>query len=73
MTSPLPNPLVDRLRAAVGRPAVLTDPADCWAYGYDNSRLHALPDAVVLASTHEQVAAVVGLCNAACVPLVARG
>ena len=73
MTSPLPNPLVDRLRAAVGRPAVLTDPADCWAYGYDNSRLHALPDAVVLASTHEQVAAVVGLCNAAGVPLVARG
>jgi len=52
---------------------VLTDPADCWAYGYDNSRLQAQPDAVVLASSHEQVAAVVGLCNAARVPLVARG
>jgi len=52
---------------------VLTDPADCWAYGYDNSRVHAVPDAVVLAATHAQVVAVVGLCRAAGVPVVARG
>ena len=73
MSRALPSPLIDRLRAAVGRTAVLTDPADCWAYGYDNSRLHALPDAVVLASTHEQVADVVGLCSESGVPVVARG
>jgi D-lactate dehydrogenase len=73
VSSRLPSRLVDRLRSAAGRSAVLTDPADCWAYGYDNSRRQALPDAVVLASTHEQVAAVVGLCSAAGVPLVARG
>ena len=73
MSSRLPRRLVDQLRAAAGRPAVLTDPADCWVYGYDNSRLHALPDAVVLAATHEQVAAIVGLCSAAGVPVTTRG
>ncbi|MGR9106344.1 MAG: FAD-binding oxidoreductase [Gammaproteobacteria bacterium] len=50
-----------------------TDPADCWAYGYDNSRLHALPAAVVFAKSHEQVEDLIGLCNREQVPLTARG
>lgn len=61
------------LRSAAGADRVLTDPADCWPYGYDNSRRHALPQAVVFATTHEQVRDIVRLCNEHAVPLVARG
>ncbi|MCU0767443.1 MAG: FAD-binding oxidoreductase [Gammaproteobacteria bacterium] len=73
MSPPLTPRFTESLRAALGSANVLTDPADCWAYGYDNSRLHALPEAVALASSHAQVAAVVRACNAERVPLVARG
>ncbi len=73
MSSPLPPRFTDRLRAATSAAAVLTDAADCWAYGYDNSRLQAMPGAVVLPASHAEVAAVVRLCNEAGVPLVARG
>ncbi|EGV32076.1 D-lactate dehydrogenase (cytochrome) [Thiorhodococcus drewsii AZ1] len=52
---------------------LLTDPADCWAYGYDNSRRHALPQAVVFASDEEQILQLVSLCRDAGVPLTARG
>ena len=50
-----------------------TDPAECLAYGYDNSRRQAQPDAVVYPSAHEQVVALVRACRAARVPLTARG
>jgi len=73
VSSPLPPRFTDRLRAATSAAAVLTDAADCWAYGYDNSRLQAMPGAVVLPASHAEVAAVVRLCNEAGVPLVARG
>jgi len=52
---------------------VLTDKADCWTYGYDNSRKHAQPDAVVFATTHQQVKELVEICNQYQVPIVARG
>ncbi len=52
---------------------ILTDPADVWSYGYDNSRLHAVPDMVVQPSTHVQVQNIVSLCNEYTVPLTARG
>jgi D-lactate dehydrogenase len=70
---PLPGQVADALRAIAGREAVLTEPADCWAYGYDNSRRQALPRAVMLATTHEQVRDLVRLCNAEGIRLVARG
>jgi D-lactate dehydrogenase len=73
VSSPLPPRFTDRLRAATSAAAVLIDAADCWAYGYDNSRLQAMPGAVVLPVSHAEVAAVVRLCNEARVPLVARG
>ncbi|MGR9072250.1 MAG: FAD-binding oxidoreductase [Gammaproteobacteria bacterium] len=53
--------------------ALLTDPADCWAYGYDNSGRHSLPQAVAFAATHDQVQAAVAACNRFRVPLTARG
>jgi D-lactate dehydrogenase len=73
VSQPLPSTFTEALRSALGSANVLTDPADCWAYGYDNSRLHALPAAVALANHPAQVAAVVRLCNDARVPLTARG
>ena len=51
--------------------ALLTDPADCWVYGYDNSKRQVLPDAVVFIDTHEQALALVRLCNVHEVPLTA--
>lgn len=62
-----------RLADLVGATNVLEDAGERWAYGFDNSRRHALPDAVVFASSHEEVAGVAQLCNAHGVPLVARG
>jgi D-lactate dehydrogenase len=61
------------LQNGVGPANVLTDPADCWPYGYDNSRRHSPPEAVAFATSHEQVMAVVRLCCEHRVPLVARG
>lgn len=52
---------------------LLTDPADCLPYGYDNSRRVALPQAVAFAATHEDVAAAASICHEAGLPLVARG
>jgi len=65
--------LRDALRAALPADQLLTSPQDCWAYGYDNSRQHAPPGAVVFATSHEQVVAVVRLCREHRVPLIARG
>lgn len=69
----LPDSLVAKLRAITGPDNCLTDPADCWPYGYDNSRRQALPQAVVFTTTHEQVRDLVRLCNRERIPLIARG
>jgi D-lactate dehydrogenase len=61
------------LAAQLGPGRVLTDPADRWAYGYDNSRLQSLPDAVALPGSVAEVTAVVRFCNARRIPLVPRG
>lgn len=52
---------------------ILSDPADVWSYGYDNSRRHAVPDIVVQPTSHEQVHEIVLLCNEHKVALTARG
>jgi D-lactate dehydrogenase len=61
------------LAAIVGRKSLLTDPADCWPYGYDNSRRQSLPAAVAFATTAEQVEALVQLGNQHAIPITARG
>jgi D-lactate dehydrogenase len=73
VTSALAPSELAALAAQLGPGRVLTDPADRWAYGYDNSRLHALPDAVALPGSAAEVAAVVRFCNALRIPLVPRG
>lgn len=62
-----------QLRQNLGVKNLLTDPADCWAYGYDNSRRHCLPQAVALPSSHDQVATAVEACNRFKIPLTTRG
>jgi D-lactate dehydrogenase (quinone) len=69
----LPDAARAALRRAVGADALLTDPADCWPYGYDNSRRQCLPQAVAFVTDAEQVAAVVRTCNEHRIPLTARG
>jgi len=69
----LPSDFLNALQHAQGGDNVLTDPADCWPYGYDNSRRHALPEAVAFATDHDAVRDIVRLCYEYQVPLVARG
>jgi D-lactate dehydrogenase (quinone) len=57
--------------AGVG--CLLTDPADCWPYGYDNSRRHALPQAVVFASDEDADHGAGRLCRDAGPRSIARG
>lgn len=70
---PADAPFRRALRDVLGSENVLDDPADCWPYGYDNSRRQARPEAVGFATEAGQVRDVVRLCNEARVPLVARG
>ncbi len=67
------NTALTRLSEIVGPENLLTAAADCWPYGYDNSRRQAMPDAVVLASKQEQILPLVTLCNQQKIPLIARG
>lgn len=69
----LPKPFLSGLKDIFPIDALLTDPADCWTYGYDNSRQHTLPQVVSFAQNHEQVAKTVQLCNQYQVPLTTRG
>ncbi|MBA2410968.1 MAG: FAD-binding protein [Gammaproteobacteria bacterium] len=64
---------LETLTLVAGTGNLRTDPADCWPYGYDNSRRHVPPAAVVFASGHTQVLGVVRLCNRHGVALTARG
>ena len=64
---------INTLREIAGSESLLTEPADCWPYGYDNSRQHALPEAVVFARDHDQVRDIVRFCNARRTPVTPRG
>jgi D-lactate dehydrogenase len=72
-----PPELSVRLRRRLGELAgpggLLTEPADCWPYGYDNSRRQALPQAVFFATGSEQVRELVRLCYGERINLIARG
>jgi D-lactate dehydrogenase (quinone) len=69
----LPAGAGQALEAAVGADALLTDPADRWTYGYDNSRAQALPGAVVLPGDTAAVQRVVQACREFRLPLTVRG
>jgi D-lactate dehydrogenase len=71
-TAPLPAAAVTRLGEIFGA-RLLTDPADCLPYGYDNSRRVVLPQAVVFPQAHDEVTALASACSEHALPLTARG
>nr|WP_148307775.1 FAD-linked oxidase C-terminal domain-containing protein [endosymbiont of unidentified scaly snail isolate Monju] len=66
------RPVLRELRALFGDD-LLAEPAERWTYGYDNSRLQALPGAVCFAREHDQVVELLRLCNREGLSLTARG
>ncbi len=67
------NTFIQQLRKIVASQDLLTDPTECLAYSFDNSRRQALPVAVILPKTEEQVQQIVVACNQHNIPLIARG
>ena len=71
--SGLSRPIRRELADIFGDSGLLTDAGDCWPYGYDNSRRHALPQAVVFATGHDQVRDLLRLCNREGILVIPRG
>ena len=65
--------LLKQLQKRFPQTIIYADPADCWNYGYDNSREHKAPDFVILPENAEQIQALVSLCYEQAIPLTARG
>ena len=65
--------IIHNLKSIVSGENVLTDSSELVAYSYDSQPVNAIPDAMVLALTTEEVAVVVKLAAAKGIPLVARG
>lgn len=69
----LPSPLLASLEVIFGQRDLSLAEADRITYSYDNSRLQALPDAVVFPTSHAQVETLVRACREHRVPVIARG
>lgn len=69
----LPRDFLERIGTCFQGDALALGDAERIAYSYDNSRLSALPDAVVFPTSHDQVEALVRACREFCVPLIGRG
>ncbi len=52
---------------------ILTDPAECWVYGTDNSKQQAAPEAVFFPTQADAVQAIVRQCATHQIPLTVRG
>jgi D-lactate dehydrogenase (quinone) len=69
----LPANLLSALQSQFPPDRLFTDPVDCYAYAYDNSRNFRPPLAVVFPLNAEEVQSVVRLCHEHKMPLVPRG
>ncbi|MDP2827215.1 MAG: FAD-linked oxidase C-terminal domain-containing protein [Sulfuricellaceae bacterium] len=69
----LPVEFLNRLAAVAGEGNLLTSAADCYVYGYDNSRKIFPPEAVFFASSAESVQSAIQLCNEYRIPVTPRG
>ncbi|MCW8933320.1 MAG: FAD-binding protein [Gammaproteobacteria bacterium] len=67
------KPLLNQLQKILSARNILTNISECLAYGYDNSRRHAQPLAVVFPETEDQVQQIICVCNQYKTPLIARG
>lgn len=74
MTATISSPLSDRLRAVVGKDALLTSPSELLVYECDGYTIEKnRPDVVVFPTSTEQVVRVVQVCNELDVPFLPRG
>lgn len=64
---------ISQLRSLLPSDRLYTDPIDCYAYSYDNSRKIFPPEAVVFPLATDEIVSVVTLCNGYQVPLTPRG
>ena len=64
---------ISQLRSLLPSDRLYTDPIDCYAYSYDNSRKIFPPETVVFPLTTDEIVSVVTLCNDYQVPLTPRG
>lgn len=71
--TPLSDAFIKALTQSFAAHLLHFDEAECWTYGYDNSRQHVPPDVVVMPESEQQVATLLRLCEEHRVPLVARG
>ncbi|MFA7239226.1 MAG: FAD-linked oxidase C-terminal domain-containing protein [Sulfuricellaceae bacterium] len=69
----LPPDFLSALETLLGKDNLLTDPVDCYAYSYDNSRKFFQPQAVAFTLNTLQVQETVKLCNTHKIPLTPRG
>jgi len=69
----LPGEFLKSLKEKLATDRLLLDAAERWTYGFDNSRKQAMPQAVTLPISHDEVVAITKLCNQYRVPLVVRG
>lgn len=69
----LPSALRTDLQAAFPPERFYTDPADCYAYAYDNSRKIFPPDAVLFPTNAQEVQHAILQCNRYKIPLIPRG
>lgn len=72
MTAPEKD-FIAKLRSICGDQHVYTDAGDCWAYGYDNSRIHRTPAAVVLPGEEKHICELLSLCSEYRIPVTCRG
>ena len=52
---------------------VLSEEGDCWAYGYDNSKMHVMPECVLFADSKAQIKDIVRYCFENTIPITTRG
>ena len=69
----LSDSLAGRLADILGPTNLLLDPADCWAYGFDNSRRQLSPLAVVFPTTPDQIRQLIEVARSSQIALVPRG
>lgn len=67
------SPWIKDLRAILPADRLLTDPADCFAYSFDNSRKYLPPQAVAFPLSTEETAAIMRCCARHHVPVTPRG
>lgn len=64
---------ITRIQKTLQSHQILSDPAECLAYGVDNSRLQAMPDVVLFPTTANEIQQIVLAARRHRVPIITRG